>query len=175
MVVIGPSATPNLSAMAEAKRISWKQADYEPSQLNDAFLVIAATDNAAVNAAVSEEANRRNQLVCCVDDPSAGNYLTAASVERGGIIIALTTSGASPTLTSIIKTRLENQFGPEWEHWAALFSTIRTSIQSLPTEHARREAVEQILNDNFIIEQVAFGELDRAEEAAKQCISSLSA
>jgi siroheme synthase-like protein len=170
--VVAPQATATLKQMAAQGSIGWMRSLYSPVHLENAFLVIAATDLREVNEAVTRDANERNMLVCCADDPGLGNYLTGASIDRGGLQIAITTSGGSPTLAAVVKSRLTAQFGPEWSNWVQLFAMVRPDIQSIPGEGKRREVVEQILETESILALLKDGNIEAAEEAAKQCILS---
>jgi precorrin-2 dehydrogenase/sirohydrochlorin ferrochelatase len=172
--LVAPQATSALKELAATGAISWMRSLYYPAHLEGAFLVVAATDLREINKAVARDANERNMLVCCADDAAVGNYITGASIERGELKIALTTSGVSPTLTAIIKSRIESQFPDEWSAWVDLFGAIRSDIQMLPTESKRKSAVNDVLNDEAIAELINAGNRQLAEEEAKKCILSHS-
>jgi precorrin-2 dehydrogenase/sirohydrochlorin ferrochelatase len=158
--------------MASVGAISWMRSLYNAAHLEGAFLVIAATDVREINEAAARDASERNMLVCCADDPNLGNYITGASVSRGGLQISLTTSGASPTLAAVLRSRLDKQFGAEWAEWIQLFTALRSDLQLLPSENLRRTVTEEIISDSVITTLILSGETDSAEKAAKQCILS---
>jgi precorrin-2 dehydrogenase/sirohydrochlorin ferrochelatase len=158
--------------MASVGAISWMRSLYHPAHLEGAFLVIAATDLREINQIVARDAGERNILVSCADDPSMGNYVTGASIDRGGLQVSLTTSGASPTLTSVLRARLDKQFGEEWSNWVSLFAALRSDIQRLPAEHLRKSVVQEILSDKIVTESVLCGDIISAEGEAKKCILS---
>jgi precorrin-2 dehydrogenase/sirohydrochlorin ferrochelatase len=69
ITVVAPAATPQLQELIENGELTWHQRVFSPSDLDGTFLVIAATNDSAVNHAVYEEALRRNVLCNAVDDP----------------------------------------------------------------------------------------------------------
>jgi precorrin-2 dehydrogenase / sirohydrochlorin ferrochelatase len=172
ITVVAPGATPVIKTLADAGKVRWVRDHFVERHLDQAFLVVAATNNEATNRAVAEVADKENVLVCRADLGPNGNFLTAASINRGAIQIAVTTGGASPTLASVIKSRIEAAFGTEWANWVNLLSSIRASLQNIGTETERRNAVSKILDNKGIEAFVVSGDIGSAEKAALECISS---
>jgi uroporphyrin-III C-methyltransferase / precorrin-2 dehydrogenase / sirohydrochlorin ferrochelatase len=81
--------------------------DFEPGQLRGCRLVIAATDDDALNARVASEADALGIPVNVVDDRTLGSYITPAIVERGPVTVAIATSGAAPVLSRRLRERIE--------------------------------------------------------------------
>src|SRR5258708_2780583 len=69
VTLVAPDAVPELESYAREGSIEWLKRQYEPSDLEGAFLAIAATNDTEVNIAVFEEAERRAMLVNVVDVP----------------------------------------------------------------------------------------------------------
>lgn len=89
------------------KTVRWLKRGYRPGDLRGAVLVVAATDDEAVNRQVCAEANRRRQLVNCIAPPPAGNFIVPAVARRGGITLAISTGGASPAFAKQLRQELE--------------------------------------------------------------------
>ena len=110
VVVVSSEMRPELLGMnVEA----YKRA-YEYGDLEGAELAFAATDSREVNAAVAREARVRGVRVNVADRPSEGDFAVPATLRRGGLQVAVSTGGASPTLARRIRNELEASFGPEW-------------------------------------------------------------
>lgn len=107
VTVISPKANAEIRQLALTKRVRWIRRSYRRGDLRGARLVIAATDNPAVNERVCAEAKRRKLLVNCVAPPSAGNFIVPAQVQRGGITLAISTGGASPAFAKRLRRDLE--------------------------------------------------------------------
>jgi precorrin-2 dehydrogenase/sirohydrochlorin ferrochelatase len=107
VTVISPKASAAIRQLARTKRVRWIRRSYRRGDLRGARLVIAATDNPAVNERVCAEAKRRKLLVNCVVPPSAGNFIVPAQVQRGGITLAVSTGGTSPAFSKRLRRDLE--------------------------------------------------------------------
>jgi precorrin-2 dehydrogenase/sirohydrochlorin ferrochelatase len=110
VVVISPEVGAELeSVVVEVHRRPYREGDLE-----GAYLAFAATDSREVNAAVALEAKERGIPVNVADRPSEGDFSLPSTLRRGGLQVAVSTGGASPTLARKIKDELEEVFGPEW-------------------------------------------------------------
>src|SRR5581483_10821850 len=78
------------------------------TDLDGAFLAVAATDHPDVNRAVAEAARARGVLVNVVDDPAACDFTVPATVRRGDITIAVSTGGRSPAFARHLRQALES-------------------------------------------------------------------
>ena len=104
VTVIAPVATP---ALRRLKKVRWLRRRYQSGDLRGARLVVAATDDLAVNQQVCTEAHRRRQLVNCAAPPAAGNCIVPALVRHGAVTIAISTGGASPVMAKALRQKLE--------------------------------------------------------------------
>jgi len=96
---------------APTKGLRWLHRPYRRGDLRGAVLVVAATDDFAVNRQVCAEAKRRRSLVNCITEPSAGNFIVPAVTRRGGITVAISTGGASPAFAKKVRRDLEQFLG----------------------------------------------------------------
>lgn len=125
VTVISPCLTPTLARLAQDGRIRAALRSYLPGDLAGARLAIAATDDAAVNAAVAEEAHQRGCLVNIVDDPQRCTFHVPAVIRRGEITVGISTSGASPALARYLRRQLDSLIGPEYGQLAAMLAELR--------------------------------------------------
>ena len=121
VVVVSPEVSPELAGMvAEIHR-----RPYEYGDLEGAHLAFAATNSREVNAAVAGEAKERGIPVNVADRPSEGDFAVPSTLRRGGLQVAVSTGGASPTLARRIRGELEEAFGPEWADVVEEFDAAR--------------------------------------------------
>ena len=104
VTVIAPVVT---AALRRLKAVRWLRRPYQAGDLRGARLVVAATDDLAVNRKVCAEAQRRRQLVNCAAPPDAGNFIVPAIVRHGAFTIAISTGGASPAAAKALRQKLE--------------------------------------------------------------------
>ena len=110
VVVVSPAVLSELESIGAEIRYR----PYEAGDLEGADLAFTATDSREVNAAVAREARERGVLVNSADKPSEGDFAVPSTLRRGGLQVAVSTGGASPTLARRIRKELEASFGPEW-------------------------------------------------------------
>jgi hypothetical protein len=84
--------------------------EYDSQYSMDAFLVFAATNSSEVNERVYIDAAARGQLINRTDCPEQSNFIVPAVVRRGMLSIAVSTSGASPSLAVEISQKLEQEY-----------------------------------------------------------------
>lgn len=94
-------------------------------------LVIAATDDPAVNVAVAADARAAGVWVNSADDPANCTFTLPAVVRRGSVVAAVGTGGASPALASHLRDRIAAEVVDERvERAAAELSRQRAAIRA---------------------------------------------
>ena len=147
VAVVAPEAEEEVRSLAEGNRLKWLRKRFEPSDLEGALLVIAATADTEVNTSVYEAAVDRCMLVNVVDVPSLCNFVLPAITRRGPIAVAVSTSGASPALAKRIRREIEAQVGTEYALLASLLDEQRDwAKETLPTYDDRRLFFESIVD-----------------------------
>ncbi|OAT85515.1 precorrin-2 dehydrogenase/sirohydrochlorin ferrochelatase family protein [Desulfotomaculum copahuensis] len=172
VTVVSPRVCPGLRKMAAAGRIDWHCGEYHNTVLDGIFLVIAATDQDAVNRLVSKECLERNLLVNVVDDPPHGNFYVPAVMRRGPLQIAVSTGGHSPLLARKIKEELARRYGPEYGEFAVWLGEIRTRLLENISDPEKRHRILASLVDDQVLLLLAEGRLTQAKERVEQCLSS---
>ena len=147
VVLVAPTAVPELEALAAEGSIEWERREYEPADLERTFIVIAATDDTDVNIRIYEDAERRAMLVNIVDVPPLCNFILPAIVRTGPLAIAISTAGASPALAKRMKREVSELFGEEYAQLAVLLNDVRGWAKgTLPTYQDRKAFFEGIVN-----------------------------
>lgn len=126
--VIAPRIHPEITALATAATISLEQRYFSPDDLNQTFLVIAATDDPSVNAAVYEAAVERNILCNSVDDPPHCDFYFGSVVSRGDLQIAISTAGESPALAQRLRKEIDAQLPEDLGPWLAEAGRLRREV-----------------------------------------------
>ena len=131
---VSPQFCDRLRELAAAQQVTLVQACYEPAQLQGALIVVAATNDAAVNAQITRDAPA---LVNNVTAPETGNFSVPASYRQGGLTLAVATSGF-PMLSRRLRDDMAQHLPPglvELDDWLL---TARAQVQCLlPTPEAR--------------------------------------
>ncbi|MEY9950063.1 uroporphyrinogen-III C-methyltransferase [Kitasatospora sp. GAS1066B] len=102
--LISPATTPAVQAMADAGEISWQRRGYLDGDLAEAWYVLVATDEHAVNEAVSAEAERRRIFCARSDDAAAATAWTPATGHDEGTTVAVLTG--DPRHSAALRTTI---------------------------------------------------------------------
>jgi precorrin-2 dehydrogenase len=147
VVLVAPDAVPELESLAAEGSIEWIRRRYEPGDLEQTFIAIAATNDTATNIAVYQDAEERAMLVNVVDVPPLCNFILPAIVRTGPLAIAISTAGASPALAKRIKRQIADEFGEPYARLAVLLNEVRGWAKgTLPTYQDRKQFFEGIVN-----------------------------
>jgi precorrin-2 dehydrogenase/sirohydrochlorin ferrochelatase len=126
--VVGKALTPILAAWKGEGRIVHREADYEDSCLSGTSLVIGATDDETVNGRIAKNARARGIPVNIVDDPARCDFILPSVVERGDLLIAVSTGGKSPALARKLREELEEAYGPEYAVLLEILGELRGKV-----------------------------------------------
>ncbi len=147
-VVVGaPALTPALAALVSEGRVRHLPGTFNPDWLQDVWLVVAATDDRTVNAAVSQAAEARRIFSNVVDDPELSSFQVPSIVDRSPVIVAISSSGVAPVLARRIRERIESLFDHTLGQLAGLAAVYRKRIRaSHPDLGARRRFYDWLLD-----------------------------
>lgn len=108
VVLVATSISPEITAMAGSKALTIRQEAYALSHLEGVDLVIACTDNEAVNIQVYHDCRARNILVNVADNPPYCDFYMGGIVTKGHLKIAISTNGKSPTIAKRLRQFFED-------------------------------------------------------------------
>ena len=137
---------------------------FDDSDIEGMICVIAATDDADINAGIARLAKSRNIPVNVVDDPALCSFIVPSIIERGPVQIAVSTGGVSPVLARLLRARLEATLPGAYGELAKLAEERRGSVkQALPDVDSRRRFWESVL-EGEVAELVFAGRFEDARE-----------
>lgn len=126
--VVAPRVHAELAALRVTGTIEIVEREFAGSDLDGVFLVVAATDDPAVNAAVYETAVERNVLCNSVDDPPHCDFYFGSVVARGDLQIAISTAGESPALAQRLRKEIDAQLPEDLGPWLAEVGGLRREV-----------------------------------------------
>ena len=115
------------------------------------LLVIGCADNQEMNLKIHAEAEQRGLLCNIADHPKACNFILPSIVNRGDLIIAISTSGKSPAFAKRLRKHLEKKFGDEYAELLNLMGAIRQKLLSQDHEpEAHKHLFEQLIESDLV-------------------------
>ncbi|MEB7421654.1 NAD(P)-binding protein [Staphylococcus arlettae] len=153
ITVMSPTLTAKLQKLYEQQQIQWLAQDYSIHQLPPVALVVVATNNKAVNRMVKQELPQQT-LLNMASDSEQGDVVFPGILKRGKLSISVSTSGASPKLTTAILAELQQQFPPDYEQYVDFLYTCRQQIKQSNISHAEQQKLlATVLDDKYQYKQ----------------------
>jgi uroporphyrin-III C-methyltransferase/precorrin-2 dehydrogenase/sirohydrochlorin ferrochelatase len=163
--LIAPELCPNLHVLRDRGLLEHYARPYQEQDLDDSALVIAATDDPAVNKRVSEQAKNQQIPVNVVDQPELCSFIVPSIIDRSPVVAAVSTGGASPVLARLIRTRLETLIPAGYGRLAELTRRFRDPVkEKFSNPPDRRRFWEKVLTGG-VAERVFSGHMEEADAA----------
>src|SRR5690606_28126954 len=147
--VVCPELIPELEALSDEGSIEVRRKHVEPADYEDAFLIVAATDDPEVNREIYERV-KDTKLVNVATDAELGNFHLPATIKRGRLQISVATSGASPMLAKRIRDELAVRYDESYEAYTEFLYNIRSQIKQQPWPNEKKQALyREALDDKY--------------------------
>ncbi|MEA3233191.1 siroheme synthase CysG [Pseudomonas mosselii] len=154
--VVAPEVDGQLAALAREGGGEVLVRGYQASDLEGCRLVIAATDDSALNAQVSAEAQARSLPVNVVDAPALCTVIFPAIVDRSPLVVAVSSGGDAPVLARLIRAKLEAWIPSAYGELAGLAARFRHKVKALyPDVNQRRGFWESVFQGPVAERQLA--------------------
>lgn len=149
--VVCPEATGQIARWSEEGRIVWLRRSYETGDTKGAELVFAATDSADVNKTVRDDAIAGGRHVNVADKPELGTFIVPAVWRKGRLLVAVSTSGASPVVATRIRDRIEAALGDGIDAFLEFAAEYRALVQRKVSDPAaRRRLLAELFSDEAL-------------------------
>lgn len=117
-----------VGAAVRAQAVTWEERPYERGDVAGHRLVVACTDDPAVNQAVFDDGEAAGIWVNAADDPERCSYTLPARLDRGRLLVTVSTSGHSPALSGWLRDEIGRMVGTEHEALLSLLSETRLAM-----------------------------------------------
>ena len=176
--VVAPELSASVADFAGAKGLRTTVRPFREADVDGRLLVVAATDDRAVNERVFQACSRSRTLVNSVDDGARSTALFPAIVDRGAVAVSISTGGASPTLARRLRERIEAVLPANLGALADYLGSRRERLKArFPDIGVRRRFWDRALDSHQLAGLVAKGDIEAADalldEAAGDSASGL--
>ena len=163
VTVCAPQFHNSLLQKAQAKQLKKVQQSFAADLLQDKWLVVAATNDRAVNQQIAAAANKLQLLVNVVDDPELSSFIMPSIVDRSPIIVAVSSGGKAPVLARLIRERLETLLPMHLGRLAAISGEFRHRVKKVLTNVSlRRRYWEKLFGNGQLATLLQKGQKDKA-------------
>ena len=143
---------------------------FEPEDIEDQFLIIAATNEKTTNQKIAKLSKDNNILVNMAEDSLSGNTLIPSVVDRDPIKIAVSSGAASPILTRLVKTKLETVIPYSFSKLADIMMEYRDVVKKNFLKISDRRKFWEVFLDGPVSEMVLSGHIDKAKKALDESL-----
>ncbi len=172
ITVIAPELTAGLAELAADGRVTHLSRAYEDESLEPYWLVVAATDEPAVNATVAAAAERAKRFCNVVDDQALCTFIMPAIVDRSPVTIAIGSSGLSPVLARWIKGVIETLLPARLGALAELAGRWRQRVREQVSDSTERRHFWERVVTGVVAEHAFAGRDADAERALDAALAS---
>ena len=169
--VISPEATPKLQNWAEKHLINWIARGFQPTDIQEAFLVFAATDDPRVNRKVAGLCQEKGILVNAVDDPAYCDFYIPSTIRRNSLVLAISTEGKSPAYAKRLRKQLEESITDLHGKFVDLLGEQRELVKQRVPDIETRRAIFEALANLDILDLIAQGDDEQIRERIEECMS----
>ncbi|MBN1918442.1 MAG: bifunctional precorrin-2 dehydrogenase/sirohydrochlorin ferrochelatase [Verrucomicrobia bacterium] len=162
--VVAPEVSREMEALVAASpRVRLVRHEFDPNDLAGAYLAIAATNDATVNETVARVARELGMLVNVVDQPALSGFIVPATVSRGRLQVAISTSGASPAFAARLRKRLDDQLDADLAATLEGLAEARALVLAEVADPVRRAAILKRLASDEVVDSCLDAKAQRAD------------
>jgi uroporphyrin-III C-methyltransferase/precorrin-2 dehydrogenase/sirohydrochlorin ferrochelatase len=144
ITIIAPSICDELHALLSDEKHTLIYENYNKKYMQGARVIIAGTDDEALNHQIHADATALNIPVNVVDTPHLCDFIFPAIVDRNPIVIGISSNGKTPVLARLLRARLETLIPQGYGKLAKLAGEFRSEVKNkIPTLTGRRQFWER--------------------------------
>ncbi|NEV62467.1 siroheme synthase CysG [Thiorhodococcus minor] len=166
--VISPEICDALDRRVKRGELNHLARAFEPNDVAGNTLIIAATDDRAVNREIARLANEQQIPVNVVDDPDACTFILPSIVDRAPVTVAVSTGRSSPVLARLLRTKLESLIPAGYGRLAELSGKYRERVKQRFTDQRDRRRFWDRVLEGAVAERIFAGQLEEAEAVIEQ-------
>lgn len=161
--LVAPELTPELQDQADAGDLIHCDRNFKDKDIKGMRLIITATGDRKTNQRVARLAKASGIPVNVVDQPEVCSFLLPSVIDRSPVVVAISTTKASPVLARLLRTRLESMIPAGYGRLADLCAHYRDAVKArFADERDRRRFWDQVLVGG-VADRVFSGHLEEAD------------
>ena len=172
IVLVAPQIAPELEELHACGKLQLIAREFEPRDLDGARMVIVATSRRAVNRWIANLSESRGIPVNVVDDREMSRFIVPAIIDRGPVLVAVSTGGASPVLARRLRERLEALIPTRIGELAQWLRELRTEARRRLRDSAARRRFFETIVDGASARRFLLGDRNGAQRIARRLLAS---
>ena len=161
---LSPFFCEGMNSLSRDNYVNLINKSFEPADIKDYSVIIAATDDATVNSSISSIAHDKRIPVNVVDSPALSSFIMPSIVDRSPVIIAVSSAGKAPVLARIIRAKLETVIPSAYGILAEIAGEYRQKVKDRFSKIKDRRAFWEATFSGVIAEKVFSGRINEAKD-----------
>ena len=167
--VVAEKLHSSVQTLVDEQKIEWLATYFKDEQVNQAYLVIAATNDNTLNQRVFNAAEAQQRLVNVVDDQPRCSYIFPSIIDRSPVQIAISSGGAAPVLIRLLREKLEALIPQNIGLMATLATQWRNAVKAkFPQLTQRRRFWEKLFTHQGFQRLTETHQIEQAEALFQQ-------
>lgn len=146
--VVSREPSPAMRELARAHHFRLDERGYEPADVADAMLVVAATNDRSVNAAIAADGRASARLVNVADAPDEGSFATMAT-HRSGTLVVGVSAGGVPGAAARIRDEVAGRFDARYDDALRRLAALRRTMLQRGASTEWRAFASEVLDEDF--------------------------
>ena len=160
---LSPFFCEGMNSLSRDNYVNLINKSFEPADIKDYSVIIAATDDATVNSSISSIAHDKRIPVNVVDSPALSSFIMPSIVDRSPVIIAVSSAGKAPVLARIIRAKLETVIPSSYGILAEIAGEYRQRVKDRFSQIRDRRTFWEATFSGVIAEKVFSGRINEAK------------
>ncbi|WP_312059301.1 siroheme synthase CysG [Pantoea septica] len=164
--------SPAFQQWADRGELALISGAFEDAWLDECWLVVAATDDDAVNQQVAQAAEARRIFCNLVDAPEQASAIMPSIIDRSPLMVAVSSGGRAPVLARLLREKIEAMLPQHLGQLASLAGTLRARVkQRFASMAQRRFFWERFFTSDRLAQTLANGDGARAAQLVDERFS----
>jgi precorrin-2 dehydrogenase/sirohydrochlorin ferrochelatase len=175
VTVVAKEVSEKFSRVCEGLEFEMIVGEYCTEHLEDVIIAIAATNNSELNKRIYAECRERKVICNVVDVPELCDFYVPAIVERGKLMIAIGTDGASPAYAAHVRRKLQEMFTEDHGRFVDELQKARVKVIAACEPDMRKPVLEELVKDDsfdFLLANGADKWQERADGVIQKHLSN---
>ncbi len=161
LTVVAPHASAPVRGWAQQGELTWCERPVSEGDVDRCFLVMAATNDAEVNAALARWAKAAGALVSRVDAPDESDFIVPALVRGAHAEATVSTYGQAPSASRRLGRELQRWLTAAPDRFAGEVAAVRQALAARGLSRDEASTRLRRLNESGLYEACAHGDETR--------------
>lgn len=155
---------PILPEETDNPQLEYLSRTFRAGDLQGAALVFACTSDPHINQSIAEAAENLSIWCCRSDRAEHSDFILPAVLQRGNLLLSVSTGGGSPALSALLRDKLAETVSDSWGIAVEIIAAIRRKWLTEPTEVQYNQEVLRNLMDRELIPLIAHKEIKKIDQ-----------